>query len=179
MNLLETLVTSKTRIKLLLKFFLNSNSTSYLRSLATEFGESSNAVRVELIRLEKAGLLMSYVNGNRKYFRANLFHPFYRDIHNILLKYIGIDQIIDKVISKFDNLQKVFLTGNYAEGRDQGTIDLIFVGENVNISYLTELIEKVESRIQKKIYFSVMNSDEFIEYFEGMKSNYIKIWAAC
>ena len=50
--MLETLISSKTRIKLLLKFFLNSKTKSYLRNLESEFGESTNAIRVELNRLE-------------------------------------------------------------------------------------------------------------------------------
>ena len=54
--MLDSLITSKTRVKLL-KFFMNPETRSYLRSLAEEFGESTNAVRVELNRLEKAGIL--------------------------------------------------------------------------------------------------------------------------
>ena len=53
--MIEALISSKTRIKLLLKFFLNSKTTSYLRGLEAEFGESSNAIRIELNRFEKAG----------------------------------------------------------------------------------------------------------------------------
>ena len=59
--MLETLISSKTRIKLLLKFFLNSKATSYLRGLESEFGESSNGIRIELNRFEKAGMLSSFV----------------------------------------------------------------------------------------------------------------------
>ena len=53
--MIETLISSKTRIKLLLKFFLNSNTTAYLRGLEEEFGESTNSIRLELNRFEKAG----------------------------------------------------------------------------------------------------------------------------
>ena len=52
---LDTLITSRTRVKLLMKFFLNSRTTSYLRDLENEFDESTNAIRVELNRFEKAG----------------------------------------------------------------------------------------------------------------------------
>jgi predicted transcriptional regulator len=69
--MLDSLITSKTRIKLLLKFFLNSDNKSYLRNLEQEFGESSNAIRVELNRLEEADLLRSEVSGNKKFFSAN------------------------------------------------------------------------------------------------------------
>ena len=59
--MLDSIITSKTRIKLLLKFFLNSETKSYLRNLEQEFGESTNGIRVELNRLEGAGLLKTEV----------------------------------------------------------------------------------------------------------------------
>ena len=69
--MIGTLITSQTRIKLLLKFFLNSSTTAHLRGLETEFGDSSNAVRVELNRFEEAGLLTSSRDGNKKIYQAN------------------------------------------------------------------------------------------------------------
>ena len=63
--MIETLISSKTRIKLLLKFFLNSSNSSYLRGLESEFGESSNSIRLELNKLEKAGLLKSNQEGTK------------------------------------------------------------------------------------------------------------------
>jgi hypothetical protein len=137
--LLETLITSKTRIKLLLKFFLNDSYSSYLRQLELEFGESSNAIRVELNRFEDAGLLRSYTSGNRKYFQAENKHPLYKDIHNIILKYVGIDQVIDNVVHKLGDLDWVFLSGEFAAGRDNDTINFIFVGENLDGEYLLRL----------------------------------------
>lgn len=92
--MLETLVSSKTRVKLLLKFFLNSKTEGYLRGLEQEFGESSNSIRLELNRFEKAGMLKSSANGNRKYFTANTTHPLFSEVHNIIRKYIGVDKII-------------------------------------------------------------------------------------
>jgi len=93
---LDTLITSKTRIKLLLRFFLNSNTSSYLRNLEADFEESTNAIRLELNRFEKAGLLISGMERNRKVFKANTNHPLFPDINNILRKYVGFDQIVDK-----------------------------------------------------------------------------------
>ena len=161
--MLETLITSKTRIKLLLKFFLNSNSSSYLRNLENEFGESSNAIRLELNKFEEAGLLHSELDGNKKLFRANTKHPLFRDIHNILLKYIGFDKIL-KVIHKLGNLDKVFVTGAFARGLDHPVIDLIFVGEDLNKNYLMKLVDKAERLINRRIRYMVMTHKEFMDY---------------
>jgi len=60
--MIEALISSKTRIKLLLKFFLNSSNKSYLRGLESEFGDSTNGIRLELNKLEEAGLLTTKLN---------------------------------------------------------------------------------------------------------------------
>ena len=161
----------------MLKFFLNDSSNSYLRSLETEFGESSNAIRIELNRFEKAGLLRSFAKGNRKYYQANNSHPLYRDIHNIVLKYIGIDQIVEKVVHKLGDLEKVYLTGGYAKGRDNGIIDLIFVGSKLDTAYLLRLVEKAEGIIERKIRYMVMEEEEFEEYAtKGEGDEVLLLW---
>ena len=175
--MLDTLITSKTRIKLLLKFFLNSNSRSYLRNLETEFGESTNAIRLELNKFENAGLLKTELDGNKKYFQANTSHPLFKDINNILLKHLGFDQIIERVINKLGNLNKVYVTGDFARGKDNNMIDLIFVGDNVNKEYLIKLIEKTEILIKRKIRYVVFGRNEFIDFMKAQKeSNLLILW---
>ena len=167
--MIETLISSKTRIKLLLKFFLNSKATSYLRGLEAEFGDSSNAIRLELNRFEKAGMLTSSVKGNKKYFQANTLHPLFEDTHNIILKYIGFDQIIDRVIENLGQVNRVYVIGALAKGLDDTVIDLVFVG-NLNKTYLVELIDKVEKLIHRKIKY-IVYSEEEIEEIHWEKSN--------
>ncbi len=157
--MIETLISSKTRIKLLLKFFLNSETTSYLRGLESEFGESTNSIRLELNRLEEAGMLSSHLKGNKKIFKSNTNHPLYREVHNILLKYIGFDKIIIDVIERLGAVQKVFVTGEFAKGLDSQIIDLVFIGD-VNKQYLVRLIEKTEKLINRKIRYIVYSNEE-------------------
>ena len=115
--MINTLITSRTRIKLLKKKILNSSTRAHLRGLESEFGESSNAIRVELNRFENAGLLYSLRDGNKKVYQTNSKHPLYNDIHNIVLRETGIDRIIEKVIHRLGNLIYVYLTGDFAKGK--------------------------------------------------------------
>ncbi|MCX6254230.1 MAG: winged helix-turn-helix domain-containing protein [Bacteroidia bacterium] len=158
--MLDTLVTSKTRLKLILKFFLNSTSSAYLKELAKEFGESSNAVRLELNRFEQAGLLESEVSGNKKLYHANVVHPLYNDIHNIISKTIGIDQIIDVVVDKLGDVEEAYITGDFAVGKNGKTIDILLIGTNVNRNFLHVLIEKAESLINRKIRYLILSPSE-------------------
>ena len=169
--MLDTLITSKTRIKLLLKFFLNSNSSSYLRELENEFGESTNGIRLELNRFEKAGLLEASSRGHRKIYRANTNHPLYHDINSILLKYIGFDKIIENVIEKLGRLDAVYVSGAFARGIDKKIIDLIFVSDQLDREYLTRLVTKVETLIDRKVRYLVYGAEEFKDYEKTLKSD--------
>ncbi len=175
--MLEALITSKTRINLLLKFFLNSNNKAWLRSLETEFGESTNAIRLELNRLMKAGLLKSVQEGNKKVYMANTEHPLYRDIHNLLLKHIGLDKIVDKVTSRLGSVSAVYLVGELAKGKNSKVIDLWFVGDMLDKGYLLNLIEKSENMIHRKIRYIILNENELKDFMTGKsKDELLLVW---
>jgi len=172
--MLDSLITSKTRIKLLLKFFLNSQTKSYLRNLESEFGESSNAIRIELNRLENAGLLNTEISGNRKYFMANRAHPLFNDINSIIKKLVGIDNIIDRVVSQIGNLESAYITGDFAKGMDSQIIDLVMVGENLDTGYIETLILKSEEIIKRKIRYLVLTADQMSSFFNNKPA--LLIW---
>jgi predicted nucleotidyltransferase len=175
--MLEALITSKTRIKLLLKFFLNSNSTGYLRSLEPEFGESTNAIRQELSRFEKAGLLLSDTVSNKKIYHANINHPLFPEINSILMKYVGLDTIIDKVVKRLGGLQSVYLVGALAKGNDSKIIDLWFVGDGIDKNYLLQLVEKVEYLIERKIRYLIIGLKELDEFLRSKsKKELLLLW---
>lgn len=174
--MIDSLITSKTRIKLLLKFFLNSQTVSYLRSLEAEFGESTNSIRVELNRLEHAGLLDSANEGNKKMFFANTSHPLFNDINSILKKFIGIDQIIEQVTSQIGDLQAAYLTDDFAKGKDSKIIDLALVGDHLDRHYIDTLIAKAESIISRRIKYIILSRDEMLHFFDNKPI--LLIWSA-
>ena len=158
--MINALITSETRIKLLRKFFLNSSTKAHLRGLESEFGESSNAIRIELNRFEKAGLLHSLRDGNKKVYQANKNHPLFGDIHSIIMKEAGIDRVIEKVINRIGNLICVYLTGDFARGKDSPVIDLILVGENIDREYLARKVMQAEELVGRKVSYVVLHPDE-------------------
>jgi hypothetical protein len=174
--LLDSIITSKTRVKLLLKFFLNSNTRAYLRGLADEFGDSTNAIRVELNRLTNAGLLTSEDDGRTKQYMANKSHPLFPDIHNIIFKFTGIDQVIDVVLSNLGTVELAFVTGDYAKGIDSGIIDIVVVGK-IDRQYFQKLIEKTEGLIKRKIRSLILDRDEFEKLKNTLQvENAVIVW---
>jgi hypothetical protein len=174
---LESLITSQTRIKLLVRFFLNQKSHGYLRGLAEEFNESSNAIRLELNRFEKAGLLDSFLIGNKKIYKANYNHPFSVDIHNIVLKYVGIDYVIEEEIKTIGNLHEAWITGNFAVGRDEKYVDILLIGKEINLASLSHIAEKTEKKISHKIRLTTILPEEKSIYFSGENTRLL-LWSA-
>ena len=154
--LLDSLITSKTRIKLLLKFFLNPGTKAYLRGLATEFGESTNAIRVELNRLTEAKILKSVHSGRTVQYRANKKHSFYKDMQSVVKKYVGLDKLAEELIARLGDIQAAYVIGDYAKGSDSGLIDLVLVGR-VDDDKLKEMTAKTEKLINRKIRTLVLN----------------------
>ena len=168
--MLDHLITSKTRIKLLVKFFSNKNSSAYLRSLANEFGESTNSIRVELNRLSDAGYLNAKESGRTILYQANDKHPIFSELQNVVRKYLGLDKIVSDVVQKLGDVRFAFITGDYAAGQDSGIIDLVLVGK-VDISRLQSLSKKVEKLIHRKIRYMVLSDKEYREMEPRLNSD--------
>jgi predicted transcriptional regulator len=177
-NLFIGLISSKTRIKLLIRFFFNPNTSSYLRELAKEFNVSTNSVREELNQLTKTELLTSQKSGRQVFYKANQEHPLFPELKSMVSKVMGIDQVVDGIVTRLGDLESAYLLDNYAEGKDTGIIDLLLVGD-IDQYHLNDLSRKTERYIKRKIRPLVLSRDEFDDYTSKLeKQPHILIWEA-
>lgn len=175
-DLLSGLISSKTRIKLLVRFFFNPKTRSYLRELAMEFNVSTNSVREELNQLTRTHLLKSQRSGRQVFYTANPEHPLFNELKSMVAKVMGIDQVIEGIVNRLGDLEKAYLIDDYAEGKDSGIIDLVLVG-NIDQFHLNDLSRKTERYIKRKIRTMVVSSEEFNEFFPKLKDRpRILIW---
>jgi predicted transcriptional regulator len=175
-NLLTGLIASKTRIKLLMRLFFNPKARSYLRELAKEFNVSTNAVREELNQLKKTNLLKSEKSGRQVYYMANQEHALFPELRSMVGKVMGIDQVIDSIISRLGNLEKAYLVDDYAEGKDTGIIDIILIGD-IDQYHLNDLSRKTERYIKRKIRTLVMSRSEYRNFLPELnKRPKLLIW---
>jgi len=177
-DLLSGLIASKTRIKLLVRFFFNPRTSSYLRELAKEFSVSTNAVREELNQLTKANLLTSQKNGRQIHYRANQEHPLFPELKSMIGKVMGIDHVIDDIVNRLGDLESAYLIDDYADGKDTGIIDLLLVGD-IDQYHLNDLSRKTERYIKRKIRSIVVSRDEYLELLPTLKDrSRLLIWEA-
>ena len=156
--MLESLITSKTRLRLLIKFFINIANKGYLNSLANEFGESTNSVRKELNNLSSAGYLEKHNENNKVIYRANASHPLFKIIQKIVHKHLGIEEILETIYNKIGDVKKIMILGDYAKGIDSGHIEILIIGNNIDREYVDQISPKIEKKINRKVSFFVSNS---------------------
>lgn len=159
-SIFSGLITSKTRIRILIRLFLNPRLRAYLREMADEFDVSPSHVREELQQLNKAGFLTCEKNGRQIFYSANSSHPLFSELQSMVRKAMGMDRILDSIIERLGDLDKAYLIDDYAEGKDTGIIDLVLVG-NIDQENLIDLVKKTERYIERKIRTLVSTPDEW------------------
>lgn len=174
--MLDGLITSKMRVQILMRLFLNADSRAYLRELTKEFDASPGHVRSELQQLAQAGLLSSEREGRQVFYRAARSHPLFPDLQSMVRKSLGMDRILDSILDRLGQLEAAYLTGDYAEGKDTGIIDLLLVGD-IDRQNLGDLVGKTERYIGRRIRTLVMSAGEFERFEQPLNSPpVLRLW---
>lgn len=151
--MLNKIITSKTRLRLLIKFFISQANKGYLNGLAAEMGESTNSIRKELNHLHSAGYLSKIKKDNKVEYQVNSKHPLYETLRKVVLKHLGLEDIVEAVLEKMGSISQILLVGDYAEGKDSGNIEIFLIGNNLDMNYINQLEPKIEKIIDRKVSF--------------------------
>ena len=160
----ETIIKSQTRQKLLIKFFVNIANTGYLNQLADEFSESTNSVRKELNNLTQAKYLNKKIVKNKVIYSANTNHPLFKDLQSIVKKYLGIEDLVEAVLERMGSVNHIYLLGDFARGINSDQIDILIVGKNLNTDYISDLENKLERILKKKVVIISSSSSDLKIY---------------
>ena len=165
--MLNSLITSRTRLRMLIKFFVSAANNGYLNGLAAEFNESTNSIRKELNNLSGAGYLVKTKENNRVIYNANTSHPLFAVLQKIVRQHIGLEQIVETIIERIGDIDQIALTGKYAKGIDSGNIEIIINGLKVNSDYLENIKPKIKKKIRRDVNFLLnhkLDSDTIVLY---------------
>ena len=155
-------------MKLLTRFFLNQSVDGYLQGLSKELDENTNSIRVELNRLEKAGLLASKTKGRRRLYSVNTSHPLTSDLTSIVRKVSGIDTLVERVTANLPSLEQVWICGVLAKGLPSEYIEAILIGADLDRSYIKKLTDKAQSLTGKSITVKVEEETELGGVIDGL-----------
>lgn len=160
---ISDIITSKVRIKILELFFSDLTEMYHVRGVVRQIGEEINAVRRELERLEKAGVLKNEKRGNRLYYWVREDYMFFGDFLAMVAKTTGLGTQINQNKSKIGRLSFIMFSGKFVRRKERkrdDEVDILVVGEVV-LPELANLIRVEESKRGKEINYTVMSREEF------------------
>jgi hypothetical protein len=180
--MIEQLFGSKTRVKLLLLFYGNSNRSFYVREITRKIDEQINSVRRELANLLNIGIILSDTTNNRLYYEVNQHYEYYEPLSAIfggsaivktakgkkLAESEKVSEAID--MKALGNVELAIYTGQFTRDESSG-VDFLLVGD-VNQNALAKFITELESSEGKEIRYTLMTPIEF-EYRRQIRDRFI------
>lgn len=171
---LTDIITSKVRVKILDLFYSNLTEMYHVRGIVREVGEEINAVRRELERFEKVGILKKEPRGNRVYYFVNRDYSGYGDLVQIISKSTGLGKALIESKNKLGRVSIVMFSGKFArmKPRKDDNVDVLVVGEIV-LPELAAIIRTFESKLGREINYTVMTREE-LEYRKKRRDPFLQ-----
>lgn len=162
MNFLAELLSSNVRAAIFRNLFGINQGAMYIREIERKTGFSIGAVQTEIRKLVRLDLIVREADGNRVYYRANTEHPVYPDIRNIVLKTIGLADVLRSHLSEENKIKIAFVFGSIAGGQEkaQSDIDLFVIGD-IGLRRLSELLAGASEKVGREINSHVFSESEF------------------
>lgn len=160
--MLIDLLISKVRVKILELFLGNPGEMYHVREIVRRVGEEINAVRRELARLEKTGLLASEWRANRRFYSVKKDYIFYFELLSMINKSVGLGGGILKNRAKIGKIKYAMLSGSFVRGNPYtpNDVDLFVVG-NIVLPELGAIVREEEARRNREVNFTPMTEEEF------------------
>jgi uncharacterized protein len=161
MNLLAEMLSSRGRAEIFRLLFSGTVSELHNREIERRSGLSESAVRQELNKLKRLGLLISRKDSNRVYYQANRDHPLYKDIQNLVLKTSGLVDVLRKALSD-KSIQIALVFGSIASGEEtaRSDVDLLVIGE-LGLRKLSGLLSGVAEKMDREINSHVFTPEAY------------------
>ena len=162
--MLESIITSKARRKLLALLFMNPNKSFYMREISRKISEPTNAVSSELARLEKASIIVCQRKGRMHYYQANSRCPLYGELKSIIAKTAGIGDFIRQALGGSNSIRFAFIYGSYARGDEHlaSDIDIMLIGK-LRAEDVVGIFRKLESRFGREMNYSIYPPEEYLQ----------------
>jgi len=148
--MLEQLLSSRTRVKLLKLFFLNPEQAYFVREMVRKTGEHLNSVRREIANLLAVGLLVAYDEEKKKFYQVNAEHGLYPELKALVFKAQVLQQRATlRDLQKLGRIRYLALTGFFT-GLDHTLTDVLIVA-NVNREKLRRLLKRFQDEFDRPL----------------------------
>ena len=159
--MLEAIISSKTRVKLLTLFLLSPEREYYVREITRITEENMNAVRRESANLESFGLISRERKGNQQYDTVNRDFFLYEDLQKIVLKTEGVARVIREHLAGRVEIRCMFIYGSFAKSTAGAKSDIdVFIVGDIDENQLIPLVHESERALNREINYTLMRPAE-------------------
>lgn len=160
--MLEDLIVSRVRVKLLQLFLSNPGSIFHVRDIVRRVDEEINAVRRELLHMEKCGMVSKEPRANRLFYKFREDYPLYFDLLALINKTKNLGGDILKNKNKIGKIKYAFLSGKFIRNKISAPneVEMLIVG-NVVLPQVAQFVRAEETKRGREVNYTVMSEDEF------------------
>ncbi|OGE15959.1 hypothetical protein A3F00_04915 [Candidatus Daviesbacteria bacterium RIFCSPHIGHO2_12_FULL_37_11] len=160
--MMEELFVSRVRVKLLQLFLSTPSELIHVREIVRRVGEEINAVRRELGRMEKYGMVSSEWRANRRFYKFKKEYIFYKELLGFVAKTAGLGGNIVKNRQRLGKVKFAFLSVRFLQAVAAGSddVDLLIVGQII-LPELQAVIADEQAKRETEINYSFMDEAEF------------------
>ena len=164
MNVLAEMLSSKIRAEIFRLLFGTIAEELHMREIERRSGYAIGTIQTELKKLLRLDLVKKRKDGNRLYYRANKGHPLYPDIRSLVLKTIGLVDILKNALRQDSDISIAFVFGSIAlhEETAGSDVDLMVIGK-LGLRKLTSMLSGMSEQIGREINPYVLSVNEFVK----------------
>lgn len=170
---LTDFMVSRVRAKLIKIFLSQPSEMFYVRQLTRLSSEEINAVRRELARMQRVGMIKSEHRGNRLYYFFKPSYSFYPEFLSLVAKTSGLGLSLLKNRQKLGKIKYLMFSGRFVRGLppEKDQVDLLVIGQ-VILPQLTILVRNFEAKSKKEVNYTIMTEDE-LKYRKSRRDPFI------
>ena len=159
---MDELFVSKVRVKMLQLFLASEETLFHVREIVRRVDEEINAVRRELARMEKFGMVTSEWRANRRLYRFRKDYPLYAELLGMVTKSNGLGGAIVRNRARLGKVKFAMMATRFAKNGISSTddVDLLLVGQIIQPE-LQSLIADEQAKREREINYTFMDEPEF------------------
>jgi predicted nucleotidyltransferase len=162
MNILSEILSSKVRAEVFRLLFGLNDDALHVRGIERKTGFAIGTIQTELKKLHRLNLVIKKRDGNRLYYRANQQHPVFSEIQALVIKTVGLLDILKSALADEKEIRVAFVFGSIARGSEKADsdIDLMVIG-NIGLRTLTRLLRGLAEKLGREINPYILSTKEF------------------
>jgi predicted nucleotidyltransferase len=141
---------------------MNPDQEWHLREIVRRTGTALSATQREVLALTEAGILRRRVESRRSYYRANPDCPIFPDLRQIILKTVGLADVVREALDKVEGIRLAFIFGSMAKGTGdaKSDVDVLIVGD-ASFADISAALLPAQQRLGREVTPTVYSLAEF------------------